>query len=251
MDNIVYKRFLYINSEHRTNGETGDFTVNVDQGQLQNCYYIQPTLFSFTNVFFNVNDNSRIFKIDATTYTLPLGSYTSSGPNSLISAINTLLTLSGIVATFSSLTGKVTFTSATTFALDYIATQPNFLKLVGIRGTELSSFVGPNYVLKGLNIIDLRPETNRLFVHMDMISDHYINNNESVLGSDVLLQMDLASFGEITTFSNPDDSLFRIPLQNGRNLSSFRLRISDEHNITVDTFGAEYQLTLAVVSNDY
>ena len=247
----VTKRLLYINSEHRTNGVTGDFLVNVDQGLLQNCYFIVPIQFTFTNVFFNVNEQARTFKIGGVSYTLPLGSYTGSGPNSIISAINTALTASGITMSFSTLTGKVTFTSTLQFNFDYTATQTNFLKLIGIRGTETSLYDGANWVLKGLNIIDLRPDVHRIFLHLDMIANHYVNNNESILGGDVLLQMDLGAFGEISTFENTDDSIYRVPLANGRNMSTFRLRITDEHNNTLDTFGAEYQLSMAVISTDY
>lgn len=251
MNEAVTKRFLYINSENRSNGVTSDFVVNVDNGQLQNCFFIVPIQFTFTNVFFNVNSESKIFKLGGITYTLPIGSYTSSGPNSLISAINNSLLTTGVTLAFSSLTGKVTFTSSSQFNFDYSVTQSNFLKLIGIRGTETSVFDGVNWVLKGLNIIDLRPSTDRIFLHLDMINNHYINNNESVLGGDVLLQINLGAFGEISTFENADDSMYRVPLSNGQNMSSFRLRVTNEHNETLDTFGAEYQLTMAVISTDY
>jgi hypothetical protein len=245
------KKLIYIDSKYKGVGASAsDFEVDL-RDQLQEVVQVIPHQFSIVNSFYNIRGSTRTLdiKVGTTEYhgiIIPNGFYESYGVNSISDAIEEQITsrIGGVSVSISTLTGKLTFEHATLHI--NVLPSSTIKNVIGFTGDEVASLS-----ITGTNMIDLRAVT-KIFVHMkNIVNDHFITESgqgsNNPLGSDVILSVNMtAGFGEELIFINNDDTLLRYDMD-GMNMSRFRISLTDSDNNLLDTFGFDWNITLAVV----
>ena len=125
-------------------------------------------------------------------------------------------------------------------------------QVIGFEGSQDNSET-PSISITGNYVVDLRG-LSKVFIHVSFVNNHFITESgegsNNPLGEDVLIGVDMvAPFGGTVVYTNTEDDLLGFNLQN-RNISRFRVYLTDEDNNPIDTYGFDWSLTLVVVQYD-
>jgi hypothetical protein len=143
LSNVRYELGLFLKDDsdiiHRQ--------IQLLNAQIPYSFYV----INYTNQFFRANLGSGI-----TTYTIPVGNYTA---NSLITTINTVISQSSFVITFSNTTGKLTFSHTTNTFTIYNNFQYSIGNVLGFADNSTYTSTGtPNTLIAPypLNLLGIK-----------------------------------------------------------------------------------------------
>ena len=245
---IFRKTIVRTTSKNRyTNEPICNFNVYLKQ-KLQNVIRIVPHSATIPNTFYNVNtfDNSLNILTDAMTVSvaLPVGYYnlTTGSPNNIVDSLRTLIQVidPNLTITYNPSTYKISITHAT---LNITVLAGTLNESLGYPTTGQGSLI--NSTEEAINIVDLRGVTE-VFVHLSFIENgHFLtesrDNLNSSLNEDVICRIPITSeFGFTSHWENNEEELLSVDMTGARNISYFRIYLTDEDNNILDTNGLNW-----------
>lgn len=251
----ITKTIVHISSKHRMADEDiTDFRVELRQ-KLQNCFRVVPQSAVIPNTFYNVPSTKNTFNYNIATVgnvnlTLTPGYYslTTGADNNIIDALNAQIV-------------SVTGGANSWFSFDLVTlkiTLQHDANNVAVLGTgtmnEVLGYSADGQSATGLtavapNAVDLRG-VETIYVHLSFVENgHYLS--EARQGIDVALQEDVlckipmnSPFGSTVFWEVNEEELLGFNFRGLRNISNFKIRLSDENNNTVDTNGLNWNIDL-------
>ena len=227
------KKLCYLNSKHRVSGSINDFIISFADLQISKekdedifVYVVDVIL---TNSFYNINSSNNRFKVehnntDGPMKTLDEGNYTM---NQLISALNVKMSNDNIVASYNSISGKITLThghAGTTVISFDVSNSIN--EILGFT-TDTITFTSPSSVT-GTNIASIGTPLcvylNTSITNQNLQSNHQVGNLEV---SSLLCKIPILvpNFSNVYFYSVNDSYRQSIP---DENLDQMHFRLTDQ-----------------------
>lgn len=260
-DFIIGKnKILTVRSSDRFNGTPSNFTMNFSQFNLQPVYASFHQV-AMPNGFFNVNSWSNRMSVTVlnstqvayiVNITVPIGNYSSTGANGLITAVVNalnaqLVAVNGaapaafFTGTLNSNTGYFTLSSSTAGWTFFITPTNSLEFILGFRNYQPQT---PITSITGAAILDLRGPPS-IYIRSSIVSGNYLSHNG--IDSVLCVVQNTSLFSQTIFQRSPTADLDVFPVSGQISQISFQLIDEYGHELTMDT-NQDWEISIGLYS---
>jgi hypothetical protein len=230
-------QYIFVNSRNRihTVDDSSDFTVNLNtQFENVNDLSIQIQNLTIPSSWYNINANNYSIAFGTTqAIEIPQGNYSSSTFPSALQTASLALATSGISATYSALTGKMTYQSGDLAPWSITPTvKQGYLGLSAGQHASVSGVIVSDEFVDFSGPLELRLESD-----LAVQSANSWNRNANTL---ISVYPNVAT-GEFVNYQI--EAFAPMKVSNASLNGNVRFRLFDQHGDKVDLHGKEMALT--------